>query len=144
MRRRSFLLTGGVAGFAGLAGCASFGGTLDGVVLTHVELGNGSSSPQRFDVQVLYDGEIAHWAAYTVGVGEDDEMGGRVVEIPPPAEPASVTVNVSVAGTWAGLDFDDYDEYDGERVVAIVTYGMIEDELRVRPHGSDRSATTTA
>lgn len=144
MRRRSFLLTYGLAGIAGLSGCTANGEPREGVVLTHVELGNGTRSPLLFDVQVLYDGNIVHWAGHEVGVGEDSEMGGRVIEIAPSAEPASVAVNVRVAGKWAGLDFDGYDEYDGDRVVAIVTYGMVDDELRVRPHVSDRSAPPSA
>lgn len=147
MNRRTPLAYGGLAAVAGLSGCPGFaprGAGREGVVLTHVELGNGTDEPRAFDVLVRHDGDVVHWATHEVGVGIGGEMGGRVVDPDGPDEPGRVVVRVRVGGTWRSLDFRDHERYDGERVVAVVTYGMVEDELRVRPHASDRTTAGSA
>ena len=142
MNRRTLLAFGGLAAVGGLAGCsAPTDAGREGVVLTHVELGNGTDEPRTFDVLVRHDGDVVHWAAHEVGVGTGGEMGGRVVELDGPDEPGRVVVLVRVGETWRELDFREYEQYDGKRVLAVVTYGMVEDELRVRPHVSDRTTS---
>ncbi len=106
-----------------------------GVVLTHVELGNADDEARTFDVVVRHDGEIVHWSTHELGVSEDSD---EVVEIDGPDERGHVEVDVRVDGQWASTDFDT-DEYDGEEVIAIVTYGMAEeDALRISRQISDR------
>lgn len=115
----------------------------EGVILTHVELGNATSEPQVFDVIVTYNDNIVHWSSNEVGVGDDEqEMGGEVIEIDASDEPGSVEVHVRVGEKWKTTDFDT-DRYDGQRVIALVTYGWPEDEiLRISRVVSDRPTVT--
>jgi hypothetical protein len=141
MQRRAFLAGGTAILTVAASGC---GGVLDegleGVVLTHVELGNASGTPRVFDLQVTHDGDIVHWAAHEVGVAESDrEMGGTVVDFDGPDDPGQVEVAVRVGREWARTDFATA-EYDGERVLAVVTYGLVEPGLlRISRRVSDRS-----
>jgi hypothetical protein len=139
MNRRTFLAGSATLLSALSGGCLAVDDGRKGVILTHVELGNATDEPRQFDVLVTHDGEIIHWALHDVGVGEGDhEAGGSVIEIESPDEFGSVDVHVRVEETWASTDFDT-DRYDGERVIAVVTYGMIEDDmLRISRRISDR------
>lgn len=108
----------------------------DGVILTHVELGNAREEPHVFDLLVTHDGEVIHWASHKVGAD------GEVIGIDSPDEYGNVEVYVRVGGEWQRKDFNT-DEYAGEQVIAIVTYGMVEDDLlRISRHVSDRPIST--
>lgn len=140
MQRRTVL-----AGSAGaltvlIGGCIGIrGDERDGVILTHVELGNATDDPQVFDVLVTHDDAIIHWAAHEVGVGTAaGESGGTVIAIESPEDYGDVAVYVRVGDVWQHTDFAT-DEYAGEHVIAVVTYGQIEDEmLRISRRISDR------
>lgn len=143
MRRRTFLAGGATVASIPVSGCAGFFHEgREGVILTHVELGNASSEPQVFDLLVTHDDEIVHWTSHEVGVGEDDqEMGGTVIDIDSPAERGHVEVSVRVGEEWKRTDFAT-DRYEGERVIAVVVYGMSdEDLLRISRRVSDRPTT---
>lgn len=143
--RRQYLGIGGTAVALGLAGCSMAGAPdREGVILTHVELGNASPDPEEFDVLVTHDGEIVHWALHEVDVGSDeDEMGGTVIDIDSREEPGQVEVLVRVGQQWERTDFDS-DRYDGNRVIAVVTYGLPEDGvLRISRVISDRDGTVS-
>ena len=140
MNRRQLLTGAATAITAICVGCTSVPRDgREGVVLTHVELGNATGERQQFDVLVTHDGEIIHWALHEVEPGGDDrEAGGTVVEIDSPDDPGDVEVHVRVEDQWASTDFES-EEYDGERVLAVVTYGMVDDDLlRITRHRSDR------
>lgn len=142
MRRREFVAWSGTVLTIGPAGCSTLGsGARDGVVLTHVELGNGSDERQVFDVFATYDGEVLHWRSHEVEAREsDEELGGEVVEIDPPEEPGNVEVYVRVGENWERTDFD---EFDGKRVIVTATYGWPErGMLRLSRIESDRPAST--
>lgn len=142
MHRRQFVAWSGTALAFGLAGCSTLGAEArEGVVLTHVELGNASPDPQEFDVLVTHDGEVVHWAAHEVEARVDDEeLGGEVVEIDAPEEPGSVEVYVRVGERWERTDFDS-ERYDGEEVIVTATYGLPEaGVLRLSRVESDRPA----
>jgi len=65
-------------------------------------------------------------------------MGDAVIDIDSPDERGHVEVYVRVGETWRRTDFDT-DRYDGERVIAVVVYGMVEDDLlRISRRVSDR------
>lgn len=135
MKRRAFL--GSAVALAALgAGCTALSeDSRAGVVLTHVELGNGDDEPHAFDIVVRHDGEVVHWSTHELGVGEDSD---EAVEIDGPDERGHVEVDVRVDGQWASTDLDT-DEYDGEEVIAIVTYGVAaEGALRISRQISDR------
>ncbi len=137
MNRREF--------FAGsLSLCAAVsGGCLsltdderDGVVLTHVELGNQREDPHVFDLLVTHDEEVIHWASHEVGTD------GEVIDVDSPDEYGPTEVYVRVDEVWQKTDFDT-DEYDGEQVIAVVTYGTVEDDLlRISRRISDRPTST--
>lgn len=137
MNRRTFLAGSTPIVAATLGGCTVFGGGengLDGVILTHVELGNQSDDPQEFDVHVTHDADTIYWSSHEVAGGE-----GEVIEIDAPNEYGRVEVYVRVGDVWSQTDFDS-DEYDGKRVIAVATYGMVEDDtLRISRIESDRS-----
>lgn len=140
MNRRTLLAGSATVGAISVAGCA---GILEeeqeGVTLTHVELGNASSEPQVFDLLVTQDDEIIYWASHEVGVGgNDQEMRDALVEIDSPDERGHVEVLVRVGEEWQQTDFDT-DRYDGERVIAVVVFGMGDDDmLRISRLVSDR------
>lgn len=141
--RRTVLGFIGTTVTTGLAGCQTPGsGQREGVVLTHVELGNASPDPQVFDLLVRRDGEIVHWDSHDVGTGTgEDEIGGEVVEMDGPEDPGRVEVAVRVGEQWERTGFDD-DRYDGKEVIAVVTYGRLEaDTLRISRIDSDRPAS---
>ena len=140
MNRRTFLAGSASAITAFAGGCTTIADAeSDGVILTHVELGNASDESHVFDVLVTHDNEVVHWSLHEVGGSENEEgAGGEVIEIDDPDEYGPVEVLVRVGDQWTKTDFDT-DEYDGERVIAVVTYGMIEDEfLRISRRLSDR------
>lgn len=140
MDRRTFLVGSASVFTAIVSGCTTFADEeRDGVILTHVELGNASDGPQVFDVLATHDDEIIHWSSHEVEVTENEEAaGGEVIGINAPDEYGRVEVLVRAKDQWAQTDFDT-DEYDGERVIAVVTYGMVEDELlRISRRVSDR------
>lgn len=132
MNRRQFLGGSGTVAMVGITGCSTLdSGGREGVILTQVELGNATGEPQAFDVVVTYDGDLTHWSSYEVEVGDaEQEMGGEVVEIDAPDNPGAVEVHVRVGETWKSVDFD-ADRYDGERVIAIATYGWPDETLRI-------------
>ena len=140
MNRRTFL-AGSASVFTAVgSGCTTFADEeRDGVILTHVELGNASDELQVFAVLVTHDDEIVHWSSHEVGVTESEEaVAGEVIDIDVPDEYGYVEVLTRVEDQWDTTDFDT-DEYDGERVIAVVTYGMVEDELlRISRRVSDR------
>lgn len=144
MNRRT-LLAGSATAFAAIAGgCTSASkDERDGVILTHVELGNASGEPQLFDVLVRHDGEIIHWSLHEVGVGAGEgQAGGQVIDIDAPAERGRVDVHVRVGDVWSSTDYDT-DEYEGEHVIAVVTYGTMGDEfLRISRRVTDRTPST--
>lgn len=145
MNRRHYLSIGGTAVALGLAGCSMPGSSeREGVILTHVELGNASSEPEVFAILVTYDGDIVHWEPHKVGIGADeDEIGGELIEIDSPGDPGRVEVFVRVREHWERTDFDT-DRYDGKRVIAVVTYGLPEAEvLRISRVVSDRQSNAT-
>lgn len=110
----------------------------DGVILTHVELGNITDEPQTFDVLLTRDGEIIHWTQHELDAG-----GEEVLAIDAQKAHGRVEVLVRVNDNWDRTDFDD-EIYDGERVIAVVTYGMVEDEaLRIRRVIADRPTATS-
>jgi len=135
MNRRTFLAGGATAVAAVSGGCSAFRSNgPEGVVPTHVELGNHADESREFDVLVLHDGDIVHWSAHGVDGGE-----GEVVEIDAPEEYGSVEVHVRVGQRRASTDFGT-DRYDGERVIAVVAYGMAgEDSLRISRLVADRT-----
>lgn len=144
MNRRQFLGGSAIAAAAGLAGCTEFvPERREGVVLTHIELGNASTEPQRFDVIVSYDDEFVQWDSYEVEARVDEQtLGGRVIEVDAPDDPGRVEVSVRVGETWKRADFDT-GRYDGEQVIAIATYGLPEAGiLRLSRVISDRSTAT--
>lgn len=146
MQRRTFLAGSAAVASAVVGGCLGSGDDArTGVILTHVELGNATADPQVFDVLVTQDDEIIHWATHEVGVGAaPDEAGGKVIELDPPAEPGAVEVHARVGENWQRTGFTT-DEFDGERVIAVVTYGMGEAEaLRISRRHADRSPAGTA
>lgn len=145
MNRRQYLAGVGAISAVGLAGCAASG--TDGparVVLTHVELANGTGEPQVFHLVVEHDDEVVHWSSHEVdGGGDGGEMGGAVVEMAPPDEPGVVAVHGRVGETWRTVDFDT-DRYDGDRVIAVFQYGPWSDDgtaLRGTRLVSDRPAS---
>lgn len=136
MNRRRFLAGCGAAATVGLAGCAASGA--DGpasVVLTHVELANGTGEPQVFHLLVELHDDVVHWSSHEVDGGDDGEMGGAVVEIAAPDEPGAVEVHGRVGETWRTVDFD-ADRYDGERVIAVFQYGPWSDDDGTALRGS--------
>jgi hypothetical protein len=141
MNRRKVLAGSATVGAISVAGCT---GLLEedrqGVTISHVELGNASEDRQIFDLLVTHDDEIIHWSSHEVGVGENhQEMGDALVEIDSPDERGQVEVLVRVGEEWQRTDFGT-DRYDGERVIAVVVYGMVEDDmLRISCQISDRS-----
>lgn len=137
MDRRTFLAESAAILTAVSGGCTTFNtGGREGVILTHVELGNHSDEAQAFDVQVIHDDEVIHWTQRELASGGDE-----VIEIDSPDEHGSVEVFVRVEEQWDSTDFD-ADEYDGERVIAVVTYGKVEpDALRISWVVSDRPAS---
>ena len=140
MRRRKFLASSVTVGALSTSGCTGLlAERRAGVTLTHVELGNASDEPRVFDLLVTHDDDIIHWASHEVGVGGDDqEMGDALIEVDSPSERGHVEVLVRVGEEWQRTDFDT-DRYDGERVTAVVVYGMIEDDmLRISRLVSDR------
>lgn len=139
MDRRTFLACGATAVGSVTGGCTAFSGTRrDGVALTHVELGNASGEPQTFDLLVFRDGEIVHWSTREVESGEGGQTGGEVIEMDAADEYGRVEVYVRIGDERTGTDFE-ADEYDGERVIAVVTYGAVEDDmLRISRRLSDR------
>ena len=140
MRRRTFLASSVTVGAIFMSGCTGLlAENREGVTLTHVELGNASDEPQVFNLLVTHDDEIIHWASHEVGVGgPDQEMRDALVEINSPDERGHVEVLVRVGEEWQQTDFDT-DRYDGERVIAVVVYGMVEDDmLRISRLVSDR------
>jgi hypothetical protein len=140
MRRRTFLASSVAVGASFTSGCTGLlAEEREGVTLTHVELGNASNEPQVFDLLVTHDDEIIHWSSHEVGVGgTDQEMGDALVELDSPDERGHVEVLVRVGEEWERTDFDT-DRYDGERVIAVVVYGIIEDDmLRISRLVSDR------
>lgn len=143
MRRRTFLTDSATLMTIPVAGCtAAFDEEREGVTITHVELGNASDEPRVFDLLVTQGEEIIHWASHEVDVGKNSqEMGGTVIDIDGPNDPGHVEVSVRVGEKWERTDFNT-DRYDGERVIAVVVYGMLEEEtLRISRLISDRSAT---
>lgn len=140
MNRRRFLAGSGLALTVCLAGCSTLASEArEGVILTHVELGNTSGQPRVFDVIVTYDDEFIHWDSYEVEAADSEQgMGGRVIEIDSPADPGSTEVYVRVGEKWKGIDFGT-DQYDGKRVIVVATYGRPEAEsLRLSRVVSDR------
>ncbi len=143
MNRRTFLAGSATVGTISVAGCTGFlDEKQEGVTLTHVELGNASDEPQIFDLLVTHDNEIIYWSSHEVGVGgNDQEMGDMLVEIDSPDERGHVEALVRVGEVWQRKGFDT-DRYDGERVIVVVVYAMVEDEmLRISRLISDRPAT---
>lgn len=145
MDRREFVAWSGAALTIGLSGCSTLGSEpREGVVPTHVELGNASPESRLFDVLVTHDGEVVHWDAHEVEARvSDDELGGEVVEMDAPEEPGSVEVYVRVGEQWERTDFD-AERYDGEDVIVTATYGLPEaGVLRLSRVESDRPAPAT-
>lgn len=146
MNRRTFLASSATVVWIPLVGCTrSDPDDQAGVILTHVELGNASGDSQIFDLLVTHDDDIVHWSLHEVPPGSEGQAaGGRVVDIDGPDEPGRVEVHVRVGSEWRSIDFTT-DKYDGRRVIAVVTYGMIEDDLlRISRRISDRPLTTAA
>lgn len=144
MKRRTMLAGSALLVPAVLSGCLSSGSDeREGAILTHVELGNATDDPQRFDLLVMHDDEIIHWATHEVEVATaEGEAGGAVIPIDSPDDSGHVEVYVRVGTEWQRTDFAT-DDYDDERVIAVVTYGMIEDEmLRISRRRSDRAASS--
>lgn len=125
MNRRAFLAESATVVIAASGGCAAFeNGERDGVVLSHVELGNATDEPQQFDVLVTHDDEVVHWSLHAVEAGgNDQDAGGDVIDLGTPDDHGRVEVHVRVDDEWASTDFDT-DRFAGERVIAVVTYGM--------------------
>lgn len=145
MNRRTFVTGGATLTAILFGGCIGLLGEdrkREGVTLSHVELGNASGEPQVFDLLVTYDNEIIHWSAHEVAVGESDqEMGSTIVDIDAPDDRGHVEVAVRVGQDWQRTDFAT-DRYDGKRVIAVVVYGMVEDELlRISRRITDRPPT---
>lgn len=140
MNRRTFLAGTATIFTAVSGGCTTVDNSgVEGVILTHVELGNASDEPQTFDVLVMHDDEIVHWTQHELDSGGED-----VIAIDSPDEHGNVEVFVRVADEWDSADFA-ADEYDGERVIAVVTYGMIEpDALRISRVVSDRQKSNNS
>jgi hypothetical protein len=137
MKRRRFLVGSVTVCAAVFSGCLlGTDNERDGVILSHVELGNARGEPRVFDLLVTHDGEVIHWASYEVGAD------GEVINIDSPDEYGGVEVYVRVGEEWQRRDFDT-DEYAGEQVIAIVTYGMVENDLlRISRRVSDRPTST--
>ncbi|WP_275740837.1 hypothetical protein [Halorhabdus sp. SVX81] len=142
MNRRTFLAGTSTVVTAALGGCTMIGdgkNGREGVILTHVELGNGSGESQVFDVLVTHNDDTIYWSSEEVGSGEGE---GEVIEIDSPDEYGHVEVYVRVGDAWSQTDFDT-DRFDGKHVIASVTYGMIEDDLlRISRLVSDRPTST--
>lgn len=136
MNRREFFTGSLTPCVAVSGGCLSLDDDeRDGVVLTHVELGNQSGDPHVFDLLVTHDEEVIHWASHEVNTG------GEVIAIDSPDEYGPTEVYVRVDEVWQKTDFDT-DESDGEQVIAVVTYGTVEDDLlRISRRLSDRPAS---
>lgn len=137
MNRRTFLAGSATILTATSGGCTTFNTDgREGVILTHVELGNQSDEAQAFDVQVFHDDEVIHWTQRELASG-----GDAVIEIDAPEEFGSVEVFVRAGEEWDSTDFA-AEEYDGERVIAVVTYGKVEpDALRISRVVSDRQTS---
>lgn len=68
-------------------------------------------------------------------------MGAEIADIDAPDDRGHVEVAVRVGEGWQQTDFAT-DRYDGECVIAVVVYGMVEDELlRISRRISDRFGT---
>lgn len=145
MNRRRFLECGGTALAVGFAGCSAIDAeSREGVILTHIELGNATDELQMFDVIVRYDGNIMHWETYEVAPGTaEQEMGGEVIEIDHPPDPGRVEVSVRVGQHWERTDFDS-DRFDGKHVIVVATYAWPEEgALRLSRVDSDRPPSGT-
>lgn len=137
MNRRRFLAAGATVSAVVSGGCLLGNDDgRDGAILTHVELGNAREDPRVFDLLVTHDDEVIHWAAHEVGTD------GEVVTIESPDEYGNVEVYVRVGEEWQKREFNT-DEYAGEQVIAVITYGMVEDDLlRISRRVSDRPTST--